>query len=140
MRVFRHLTNIGPLHPTRRLIGLTAVSDCSMVPRMAQETRLTRAYWTATTIVTAAAVAGYYVYSSIQPACGAPGNTALGRSNHWVPWAILSGLLTVVLLVGAVARRRPATILRGVLAAGLLAVLAGAGVAFYFFTAGHCYY
>lgn len=111
-----------------------------MVPMMAQDTRLARAYWTAIAIATAAAVAGYYVYASIQPACGAPGNTALGRSNHWVPWAILSVLLAAVLLVGAVARRRPATILQGLLAAGLLAVLAGVGVAFYFFTAGHCYY
>jgi hypothetical protein len=49
-------------------------------------------------------------------------------------------LLAAVLLVGAVARRRPATILQGLLVAGLLAVLAGVGVAFYFFTAGHCYY
>lgn len=85
-----------------------------------------------------AAAAAYYGYLSIQPACGAAGDTALGRSNSYVPWAILSAEILVVAGLGKLLSRRRSVIVTGVIGASLVAAIAAVLLFLAWFAAGDC--
>ena len=105
---------------------------------MTEELKARVWYWMLVVAVGLAAAASWAVYLLIQPACGAPGNTALGRSNRWVPWALLVSEIIVVAVVGKLLRRQISTIIGGVVAGSLVAALAAVVVFVFWFGAGDC--
>lgn len=95
-------------------------------------------YWLAVAAIALAAAAGYAVYLLSQPACGAPGNTALGRSNRYVPWALIAAEIVSVVAVGKLRRRRASAIIGAVVFGTALATVAGLIVFVVWFGSGDC--
>jgi hypothetical protein len=96
------------------------------------------AYWLAIVLVAVAAAGAWTAYLLIQPACGAPGNTALGRSDRWVPWALLVAEMVAATVVSKLMRRRASTIVSGVLFSTVLAATAAVLVFLVWFGSGDC--
>lgn len=95
-------------------------------------------YWPAVVLIGLTAAAGYAADLFLQPACGAPGNTALGRSNSYVPWVLLAAEVVCTVTAGRIARRRAPTVFGGLLLGTALAAGVAAIVFLCWFASGDC--
>ena len=89
------------------------------------EARARIGYWLTVGLSAVAVAVGYGIYLFAQPACGAPGNTTLGRSNRYVPWALLAVEILTVLAAGKLWRRRTSTTIIALTTASLVVIAAG---------------
>lgn len=119
-------------------------SKLSFAPRppiakpMMQHPRARSWFWATTTLGGLGSAAAYRAYLAIQPACGAPGDTTLGQSNKYVPWALFLAQIVLVTAVGRLLRQRTNILAAGVLLASVLAITAGILAFLFWFGAGDC--
>jgi hypothetical protein len=106
---------------------------------MSEDERRDVLHWSVVMLITLAVVGAWALYLCVlQPACGAPGNTALGRSNRYVPWGLLLVDAVTVATVGRWRGYRGPMILAAAITSLVVAAVAGIVVFLFWFGAGDC--
>jgi hypothetical protein len=133
----------------RRVHGAQRLEAAGAAPRskshdrylagdMTQEPQDRAGFWPAIVVIALSAAAAWAIFLLIQPACGAPGNTALGRSNRWVPWTLLATEIHSTAIAGKLLRRPAPVIIGGIVVGSVLAATAAIIVFLFWFGSSHC--